>query len=133
MAIAATLLEAANITPANLQPLWAADTLQAKVIAFWQAIVGDFPDEVDNNQPVGNWIAIIAAFAPSILPYAQEGTPGTSALVGLNTIATFNLAVDYIYRFCKFASVYSGEAGGTAFITATQATAILAAYNAQFS
>lgn len=125
---ALTLLEAANQTPTNLNPLWANDTLQAKVIAFWESLVQLFPDDISNNQPIGDWLAIIAAFAPSILPYAQEGTPGTTSLVGLNTIATFRTAVDYIYRFCKFASAYSDQN----LITTLQADAILAAYNAQF-
>jgi hypothetical protein len=130
---AVTLLQAADDTPTNLNPLWANGTLQAKVIAFWKAINPAFPSGPPENMPIENWISIIAAFAPSILPYAQEGTPTVTALVGLNTIATYSLAVDYIYRLCKFASFYSGEQGGTAFITPTQATALLTAYNAQFT
>lgn len=126
MAPAANLLEAATKTPSNLLPLWEASTLQAKVIAFWQAIDPEFPDEVDSNQPVSNWIAIIAAFAPSILDYEQ---PAPNSGVGLNTQATFQTTVDYIYRLCKFAYYYAAQG----LISATQAAAILTAYNAQFA
>ena len=133
MAPAATLLEAAQDAQANLNVLWAADTLQTKMVAFWEAVEPFFPEGPPNNAPIENWISVIAAFSPKVLDYVQEGIPTVTAVVGLNTIQTFNQAVDYIYRFCKFASFYSGEQGGTAFIDATQATAILDAYNAQFT
>ncbi len=121
MTTAATLLEAANLTQENLFPLWQADTLMAKTIAFWQAITGQFHEETPGDRPIRNWISIIAAFAPTILTYENGGSS-----LGLGTEDSFQLDVDYIYRFCKFSYYYS-------LISAGQKTAILTAYNAQFA
>lgn len=125
MTVALTLFEAANLTPQNLRPLWEADTLQARVIAFWSAINPSFQEQIPNDHPIADWIAIIAALAPSILPFAAVKEPGATPWSG-GTISTFSLAVDYIYRLCKFAFEYQ-------LITPAQKTAILNAYNAQFS
>ena len=125
MTVAVTLLEAANLTPQNLRPLWEVDTLQAKVIAFWQAINPAFEEQTLNDHPVADWIAIIAALAPSILPFAVNASPGATPWAG-GTITTFELAVDYVYRLCKFAFYYG-------LITPAQKATILAAYNAQFA
>lgn len=125
MTAAANLLEAANLAPQNLRALWETDTLKPKVIAFWQAIVPAFPEEIDNNRPVNNWIAIIAAFAPSIMPFADTENPGVSPWPG-GTITLFGIASDYVYRLCKFGYYYP-------LITPAQKAALLAAYNAQFS
>jgi hypothetical protein len=125
MTVAATLLEAANLTPQNLRALWEADTLQARVIAFWQAINPSFREEIINDRPIGDWIAVISALAPSILLFADNAAPGATPWAG-GTITTFSLAVDYIYRLCKFAFYYQ-------LITPVQKTAILTAYNAQFA
>lgn len=122
MTVAADLLEAAEFAQGNLQTLWVADTLQARMIAFWQAITDDFPEETPNNRPVGNWIAVIAAFSPSILDFE------TSTRLGVDTLATYQTAAIYIYRLCKFAYYYHADA----LITNAQRDAILAAYNAQF-
>lgn len=122
MAVAADLLDAAAKTPTNLLPLWQANTLKAKMVAFWQAITDDFLDQTPNDRPVGAWISIIAAFSPSILNYEQ---PAFSD-VGLGTVSTFETSVDYIYRLCKFSYYYT-------LISSAQKAAILAAYNAQFA
>ena len=51
--------------------------------------------------------------------------PGFTPYSG-GTITTFSMAVDYIYRICKFCYYYS-------LIDAPKKAAVLAAYNAQFS
>lgn len=127
MTAAADLLEAAGLAPSNLQPLWAADTLRPAVIAFWEQASPTFPDQIPNNRPIGNWIAVIAAFAPTILDYDQA--PPLTAPLGLGTLATYQQAVDYVYRLCKLAHALRAQG----LITAPQATALLAAYNAHFA
>jgi hypothetical protein len=125
MTIAANLLEAANLTPQNLRPLWEADTLLPKMLAFWQAINPNFEEQAANDHPVSNWISVIAALTPSILPFAGNTNPGATPWAG-GTITTFSLASDYVYRICKFTYYYT-------LITPAQKAAILAAYNAQFA
>ena len=124
MAAAADLLQAANEASANLFPLWTADTLQTKVTAFWRALNDQFDEQNPKEKPIGNWLAVIAAFAPTILDFVNAGTDK-----GIGSIDTYEQAVDYIYRFCKFAYYYRQDN----FITAPQAALILAAYNAQFT
>lgn len=118
MAVAANLIDAANKTPQNLRALWEASTLQAKMIAFWQAVNDDFDDSIPNDRPIGAWLAIIAAFAPTIQDYDNPVAQGS--------ITTFSTSVDYIYRLFKFAGLYP-------LLTVPQDTALLAAYNAQFA
>jgi len=125
MTVAVDLLDAANLTPQNLRPLWEADTLQTKMISFWQAIDPSFEEQIQNDHPVADWIALIAALAPAILPFADTSNPGATPWAG-GTITTFELASDYIYRLCKFGFYYM-------LITPAQKATILAAYNAQFS
>lgn len=125
MTVAVDLLDAANLTSQNLRPLWEADTLKAKVIAFWQAIQPSFQEQIQDDHPVINWISIISAFAPSILNFADNKTPGFTPYSG-GTITTFSQAVDYIYRICKFCFYYQ-------LINPAQKTAVLTAYNAQFA
>ena len=125
MTVATDLLNAANLTPQNLRPLWEANTLQTKMIAFWQQISPSFEDQIPNDHPVINWISLIASFAPSILNFADNANPGFTPYSG-GTITTFSTAVDYIYRLCKFGFYYN-------LITPTQKAAILTAYNAQFA
>lgn len=116
MAVAADLLEAANIAQSNLFALWQADTLEAAVVAFVEALNSGFSEETPNNRPVGNWLAIIGAFAPTIEAFAEE----------VGSEDTLQEAIDYIYRFCKFSYYYD-------LISPAQKTAILTAYNAQFA
>lgn len=120
---AADLLDAAIKTANNLYPRWQNNTLQARVNAFWAAISPTFQDQTPNDQPVGNWIALIAALGQNILTYNNGG-----AALGQGTTTTFELSVDYVYRLCKFAYYYNIDG----FISNAQATVILNAYNAQF-
>jgi hypothetical protein len=124
MTVALDLNQAADYASGNLYTLWTADTLKTKVIAFWQSVNGLFPDETVNNQPVGNWIAIIAAFAPSILNFEASIRLGVP-----NTLATYTQIVDYVYRMFKLADVQV-TAG---LLSSAQGVALLAAYNLQFS
>lgn len=123
MASATDLLDAAFETPANLYTLWRASTLQARVISFANDLADDFPDGTVNNRPIANWLATIASFAPTIQAYNNGGND-----LGQNTEQTFQTAVRYIYRLCKFAYYYEDQN----LITPAQAAAILAAYNARF-
>lgn len=125
MTVAATLLEAANLTSQNLRPLWEANTLKPKMIAFWQQVSPFFEDQIPNDHPIINWVSIIAAFSPSILDFGDNMSPGFTPYAG-GTVTTFSTAVDYIYRICKFGFYYS-------LITPAQKAALLAAYNAQFA
>lgn len=124
MAVAADLIEAASLTLENLYALWVVDDLSARVTDFAAALFVHFPDDDQNNQPIGNWLAVIAAFAPTINDFSNGG-----ASVGLSSISTYQQAVDYVYRLCKFAAAYRD----LNLISAAQVTALLAAYNAQFS
>lgn len=123
MTVAATLLEAAGLANSNLFALWQASTLQTRVIAFANDINDDFDEQIVDDRPIGDWIAVIAAFAPTILGYNVN-----SATFGRNTIATFETAVSHVYRICKFAFYYHAQG----LITNAQRDAILAAYNARF-
>jgi hypothetical protein len=125
MTVALTLLEAANLAPQNLRPFWVDDTLQTRMINFWQAINPSFEEQIQNDHPIANWIAVIAAFAPAILPHAAVKDPGATPYGG-GTVATFNTSMEYVYRICKFAFEYT-------LITPAQKAVILAAYNAQFA
>ena len=125
MTVALDLFEAANLAPQNLRPLWKNDTLQTRMISFWTAINPSFEEQIPNDHPIANWIAIIASLSPSILPYVAVKDPGATPYAG-GTISTFGLAVDYVYRLCKLAFEYT-------LITPAQKAVILAAYNAQFA
>jgi len=125
MTVAANLFEAANLASQNLRALWVTDALQTRMINFWQAINPSFQEQIQNDHPIADWIAVIAAFAPAILPYAAVKDPGATPYGG-GTIATFSAATEYVYRLCKFAFEYT-------LISPAQKATILAAYNAQFA
>lgn len=129
MTVAANLLEAANLTAANLYPLWVNDTLKDQVAGFAAApaLVAAFEEAVPSNHPVGNWLAVIAAQATTILDYVQGTFSGSP--YGIGTITAMNAAVDYIYRLCKVAYALSLQG----LISGAQASALLAAYNSFFS
>lgn len=120
MSVAVDLLDAANKAPQNLRAKWVANTLQTAVTNFAADLATTFVEQTPNDRPIGDWLAIIAAFAPSILPFAST-TAGT--------ITQVSLAYDYVYRLCKFAYYYHAQG----LITNTQRTAILTAYNARFA
>jgi len=128
MTVAMTLFEAADYAASNLLPPFIAGTLQAKTIAFWTAASAIFPEQTPGNQPMGNWCAVIAAWAPNILP----GATGTAGPTQFGNYETYLRTVDYVYRFCKLGqSLYDGIAVPQ--ITLAQYNALLAAYNAQYA
>lgn len=114
----ASLTLAAQQAPEALLLLWQADTLQADVIAFYEQALAAVPSDIPNNLPLANWIAVIAAFAPSIQAYGAVPTINGS-------LAAYEVATDYVFRFYKLAAYLSAQG----LITAGQATALLAAYN----
>lgn len=126
MAAASTLLNAAQLASGNLYTLWIADTLATKVAAFATAANAIFPETTPNNQPIGNWIAVIAALAPTILAFEPDGTSRADG-----SVVTYNHAVDAVYRICKLG--WEFQNASPALITGSQATQLLAAYNAQFA
>lgn len=125
---AATLSEAAKFCSENLNAKWAADTLRAGTIAFGAACIAQLPVATPNNVPLANWIAVISAFAPSILNYEYPTAFGNNG-IAQETIVTYQAAVDYVYRFLKLAAYFQTQN----LITNTQVLAILTAYNANFA
>lgn len=123
---AATLLEASTDCPTDLLARWKADTLKAAVIAFAQDLYDDFPDDLPDNHPIANWLAVIGAFAPTIQDF--ENATGASS-TGQDSVTTYSAAVRYVYRLCRLAFYYEDQGG----ITPAQAAAILAAYNARLA
>jgi len=117
--------DAANAS-VKLLPLWKADTLQARMIAFWEAVSDDFPDANAQSRPISNWIATIGSFAPTIQDFVNGDPTHTS--VGMGSITTYRQSVDYIYRMFKLAAVLL-TAG---LITNAQGTALHVTYLAEF-
>ena len=128
MAVAADLQEAAEFTQDNLFTLWLADTLRARCIAFSAAInaLSGLGESNDAAHPVTNWAAIIACEAPLVEDFEPDG----AGITQVGTFVPFQTMVDYVYRLCKVADHLNTQTPQQ--ITNAQATAILAAYNAQF-
>lgn len=129
MTAAANLDQAAALAADNYYALWTADTLKTAVTTF----AADAPmnalflNAATNDQPIINWIAVVAAQATQILPFVQVTVSGKP--YGIGTLATMSQAVDYMYRLCKLA--YAMQQAGL--ITSGQAAAILTAYNTNFA
>jgi hypothetical protein len=112
--VAANLKEAAQDAFGNLNTLWLATTLKAKLALFCDAALPIFPQERDNNHPVSNWTTLLDAL--------QDAMPASPTFLDLNA------AVDQLYRLCWIGYYLQGQS----LITSAQATALLAAYNLQF-
>lgn len=115
---AANLPEAASDAFDNLHTLWLADTLKTKLVAFVTAVLPLFPQVEPGGRPVSNWATLIYSLASQM--------PSTNVPYdGLITSA------DQVYRLCwitnQLGVVQTGQ------ITSAQATAVLAAYNLQFT
>lgn len=121
MPAAGNLVEAAGFASENLFNRWVASTLQARMIAFAAAVEDVVPDSNANSRPLGNWVAIIAAFAPTIASFSSAVVAGSAT--------TYRESVSYIYRMFKLADALNTQG----LITAAQRVALLAAYNAQFA
>ena len=101
----------------NLQPLWVNGTLATKLTAFASpALYALFPEQAENNHPVTNWLVQISALA---------ATMNGAALADAGALRQ---AVQYVFRLCFMTSQLQIQT----LITAPQAAAVLAAYNAQF-
>jgi hypothetical protein len=115
MAAEVSLTAAAYNAVINLKPLWAANTLKARLTTFANDLQATFPDQISDNRPVGNWLGIIAALADQ-MPVAA--VPFTD----------FMTAADYVYKACWMANQLDVQN----LISAAQAAAMLAEYNADF-
>lgn len=112
---AADLENAAEVSYERLSLRWTANTLGASFQAYITACSAIVTDATPNDRSVGNWMPILAAI--STLITAEAGNPASQAL--------FNKCVEYTYRF-NMAAFYANVQSR---ISASQATALLAAYN----
>lgn len=117
------LFDAANHAYANLQVLWIADTLRTACITFASTANLIFDEQNDQTHPISNWIAVIASNAPLVKPFEQ--TPNVS----FGSIDKYQAMVTYVFRLCRLASYFQDQG----FISTSQANALLAAYNDNFT
>lgn len=119
MTMAATLVEAANLSYSQLALKWTANTLRTATAAFAAAASPVFPDSQDNCRPVGNWMvlidALVSTLPPAPLPVA---------------VSDLNQDVEYVARMCYAAFTLNAQV--PQLVTNAQATALLAAWNAAF-
>lgn len=99
----------------DLNPKFVAGTIRANTITFWQGTIGQFPQSAANNQPIANWIAVIAGFNSQM-----SATP---------TTPVFSQLVAYIYRYLVLVLAFQT----LGFITVAQATAVLNEFNTAFA
>ncbi len=123
MATATTLAQAAQFTPDNLLILWTANTLQARLISFWTAGLAAFPDAIEGNRPVANWLTILAARSTDIPLYDSADPRFPPA----GSYEAYLAAVDYLYRLLKLAAALNTQT--PVLVSTAQRTALLAAYN----
>lgn len=100
----------------HLDALWVATTLKAKVTLFAESLAATFPQDNPPGHPVSNWLAVIAALAQTM--------PATNV-----EYADLADAADHVYRICLMTQQLEDQGA----ITNAQSTAVLAAYNAQFT
>lgn len=115
---APNLQTAASQCAQHMAAYWLAGlTLPTRFAAFNTDVQAIFPDDGSQaSRTVGNWIVIGKQIQAGLPPAASLGA------------ADLNAMVQYVYRIC-----WAGDAANTstpARITAGQATALLAAYNA---
>src|SRR6185295_5086054 len=98
MPAATDLLQAAALAEENLFIKWSAGTIQTDVVSFCVDAAPIFPEAIPINHTIGDWLAVLSAFAQSnpITTYPGVG-------VGRNMLALFQQDVDYVYRLCKLA------------------------------
>ena len=118
MAVAASLVEAANLAWSNLEAKSIAGTLRTNMLAFAAAAPASFSPNTPGDRPIVNWLAVIRSFA--------------GVMSGVAVIWTgdgLRRAADLIYRICSIGAQLLGQNT----ITAGQGAALLAAYNAAFA
>ncbi len=112
---ASSLVDAANKSYTDLYALWVATTLKAKLTSFYAAAQVIFPDQTAAAvAPCNNWLSLIASLYTTMA--------ATVAYQDMNTSA------NYVYRLCWVANALETQG----LVTSAQATALLAAYNANF-
>lgn len=114
MATATTLEEAANEADDNMFPFFVSAGLQARVTNFAQAGLALFADTAPRSRPVANWFTVLARVADLM------STPPT--------LPQYEQAMDYVYRCCHMGQALLNQGD----ISAPNAAAMLASYNAQF-
>jgi len=122
MATAANLNQAAGQAATNLNVLWFAGTLGAKLALFAADCAATFVESNPNDHAMGDWLAVIAALA--------NGIPAGLFAVGIPN-ASFQQAAAasrYISGMCFLGAQLNTQS----LITNAQAAAVLAAYNARF-
>lgn len=119
MAAAANLVVAAQDSANNLQVKWTSNALKAALLGFWQDAIDTFPEQISNNHPVSNWLAVISSIS--------ENMPASG--VSYDQLID---AVQSVYRICWMTNQLAGQG----LITAAQATtgpnSILGSYNTNF-
>lgn len=113
MATATSLAQAAGQAFDNLHIRWLANQLKSVLTIFSQTALPTFPESAPDSNPVSNWLTLIAALAA---PMPATNVP----------IDQLTLAAQFVYRLCWMASFLQSSGG----ITNTQATFLLATYNA---
>lgn len=114
----ASLSEGAVKAAGNLFVLFAAGTLKAKTLAFWQSLLPLFPEQDPSGRPVADWLTLIADLSSRLDTITAGGTYGQ-----------LDQMTDYVYRLCFLTSQLRTQN----LITAPQSAAVLAAYNLQFT
>lgn len=116
MTMAANLEQAAHLSYSQTSIAYAGAALNPKFIAFVNAAAAIFDSDSNANQrTVGNWIIPMYALSSQLL----GATPSQTQ---------YNQMVEYLYRIC-YAGLFAASDNR---ITASQATALLAAWNTQF-
>ena len=125
MAAATTLEEAAGQSFTDLFALWesGADALKTAVTAFDTVLLPDFPDDDVVGRPISSWLILIASLAARM----PTGTEPGAIVVPYGQLVT---AADYVYRICWLGAKATPTSPN---ITTAQQTALLAAYNANFT
>src|SRR5215470_7553204 len=116
MTAAASLTEAAISAADNLLTLYTGNTLKAKTAAFCATALAIFPDQTQSSRPVADWLTLLSALSDQ-MPVASV------------PYSSLNSAIDYVYRLCFLATALNTQTPQQ--VTNAQATALLAAYNAQ--
>lgn len=109
------LTEAAKQSWTNMVDLTIAGTLDSAIAAFCEAVLAVFPTPTAKAHPVLNWTAVLFGY--------QEQMGGAA-----NDYVELRISADYVYRLCYMAA----QSQDQSLISATEAAAILAAYNANF-
>lgn len=116
MATAANLDEAAEQAYANLQTLWIAGTMAARMTSFVTDLLPTFPEQEQLSHPVSNWLVLIRALSATM--NANASADAGALRDGAN----------YVYRICLIAQQLQTQS----MITGAQAAAVLTAYNLRF-